>query len=77
MESLIPLWPLVWILDHRAVNVEPDIDIESSERCVEDIDPEILAKRARGGWDHCILDYPRWAAYSNEARIGCCVGFQF
>ncbi|PBK80919.1 hypothetical protein ARMGADRAFT_1091793 [Armillaria gallica] len=43
-----PLCPLVWILDHRAVNVEPDVDIESSERCVEDIDPEILAKAREG-----------------------------
>ncbi|KAK0433003.1 hypothetical protein EV421DRAFT_1448863, partial [Armillaria borealis] len=43
-----PLWPLVWILDHRAVNVEPDVDIESSEKCVEDIDPEILAKAREG-----------------------------
>ncbi|PBK80897.1 hypothetical protein ARMGADRAFT_1146912 [Armillaria gallica] len=43
-----PLWPLVWILDHRAVNVEPDVEIESSERCVEGIDPEILAKAREG-----------------------------
>ncbi|KAK0493164.1 hypothetical protein EDD18DRAFT_1465036 [Armillaria luteobubalina] len=43
-----PHWPLIWILDHSAVNVEPDIDVTSSERHVEDIDPEMLAEAREG-----------------------------
>ncbi|PBK75473.1 hypothetical protein ARMSODRAFT_949713 [Armillaria solidipes] len=43
-----PLWPMIWVLDYRAVNVEPAIHIQSSEQCVEDIDPETLAKAREG-----------------------------
>ncbi|KAK0430999.1 hypothetical protein EV421DRAFT_1912291 [Armillaria borealis] len=37
-----PLWPLVLKLDYRAINVEPDVCINSLERCVKDL--EILAQ---------------------------------
>lgn len=39
-----PLWPMLRVLDYRAVNVKPRIHVESSELRAKSIDPEILAK---------------------------------
>ncbi|KAK0222430.1 hypothetical protein EDD85DRAFT_796318 [Armillaria nabsnona] len=41
-----PLWPLVLTLRYRALNVKPGAGIESSSRCVEDL--EIIAKAREG-----------------------------
>ncbi|KAK0242167.1 hypothetical protein EDD85DRAFT_278375 [Armillaria nabsnona] len=43
-----PLWPMLWVLDYRAVDVKPHFNIESSELRGESLDPEMLAK-ARDG----------------------------
>ncbi|KAK0437926.1 uncharacterized protein EV420DRAFT_1587006 [Desarmillaria tabescens] len=48
-----PLWPLVLVLDYRAINVEPYLYLESSEQCVEDWEIVVAARRGAGtivGW---------------------------
>ncbi len=46
--KLDPLWPMIWILDYRICNVEPEVNIDSSEQCAGDFDPEYLAKAREG-----------------------------
>ncbi|PBK86613.1 hypothetical protein ARMGADRAFT_1017309 [Armillaria gallica] len=41
-----PLWPLVLTLRYRALNIKPGVGIESSSRCIEDL--EIIAKAREG-----------------------------
>ncbi|PBK73204.1 hypothetical protein ARMSODRAFT_953697 [Armillaria solidipes] len=43
-----PFWPMLWVLDYRAVDVKPHFRIESSELHAEGLNPEMLAK-ARDG----------------------------
>ncbi|KAK0433000.1 hypothetical protein EV421DRAFT_1741871 [Armillaria borealis] len=43
-----PLWPMIWVLEYRAIGVEPDIHLESSEQFAEDLNPETLAKAREG-----------------------------
>ncbi|PBK65529.1 hypothetical protein ARMSODRAFT_961209 [Armillaria solidipes] len=43
-----PLWPMIWVLEYRAIGVEPDIRLESSEQFAEDLNPETLAKAREG-----------------------------
>lgn len=50
-----PLWPLVLKLDYRALNVEPDVYIDSSERCVEDLEILAEAREGAGTLVYCII----------------------
>ncbi|PBK61245.1 hypothetical protein ARMSODRAFT_981599 [Armillaria solidipes] len=50
-----PLWPLVLKLDYRAINVEPDVYIDSSERCVEDLEILAEAREGAGTLVYCII----------------------
>ncbi|KAK0495335.1 hypothetical protein EDD18DRAFT_1171752 [Armillaria luteobubalina] len=42
------LWPVIWALDYRVVDVEPAISIQSSEQRVKEIDPGHLTKAREG-----------------------------
>ncbi len=51
-----PLWPMIWVLEYRAIDVEPDIHLESSEQFAEDLNPETLVK-ARDGTGTLVFCY--------------------
>ncbi|PBK80917.1 hypothetical protein ARMGADRAFT_1091791 [Armillaria gallica] len=52
-----PLWPMLQVLDYRAVNVKPRFHVESSELRAKSIDPEMLAKARDGSATlvYCII----------------------
>ncbi len=66
-----PLWPMLQVLDYRAVNVKPCFHIESLEVHAKSIDPEMLAK-ARDGFVtlvYCIIPNGQCTAMMVELYI--------
>lgn len=66
-----PLWPMLQVMDYRAVDVKPRFHVESSKLRAKSIDPEMLAKARDGSATlvYCIIPNGQRATMMTELYI--------